>query len=159
MAWGPGGYFKKTGERSAATAAWSIFANHPDFPTLRPMRQRGRKSAALVTTLPAVDGEPPRLKPPPHLNDDERSLFDELVGACDPRHFVESDLPLLASYVQATLIARDAAHAPSKIVLWEKAVRMQATLATRLRLSPQSRIDPKTVGRRQEFQGPLPWEI
>jgi hypothetical protein len=86
---------------------------------------------------------PPRLQPPPHLNDDERSLFDELVGACDPRHFVESDLPLLASYVQATLIARDAARAPSKIVLWEKAVRMQATLATRLRLSPQSRIDRK----------------
>ena len=123
------------------------------------MRQRGRKSAAELATLPGVDGKPPRLKPPPHLNDDERSLFDELVGACDPRHFVESDLPLLASYVQATLIARDAAHAPSKIVLWEKAVRMQATLATRLRLSPQSRIDPKTVGRRQEFQGPLPWEI
>ena len=124
------------------------------------MRQRGRKSAAAeLATLPGVDGKPPRLKPPPHLNDDERLLFDELVGACDPRHFVESDLPLLASYVQATLIARDAAHAPSKIVLWEKAVRMQATLATRLRLSPQGRIDPKTVGRRQEFQGPRPWEI
>ena len=123
------------------------------------MRQRGRKSAAELATLPGVDGKPPRLKPPPHLNDDERLLFDELVGACDPRHFVESDLPLLASYVQATLIARDAAHAPSKIVLWEKAVRMQATLATRLRLSPQGRIDPKTVGRRQEFQGPRPWEI
>ena len=122
------------------------------------MRQRGRKAAELAI-LPAVDGKPPRLRPPPHLNDDERSLFDELVGACDSRHFVESDLPLLASYVQATLIARDAAHAPSKVLLWEKAVRMQATLATRLRLSPQSRIDPKTVGRRQEFQGPRPWEI
>jgi hypothetical protein len=121
------------------------------------MRQRGRKAAELAG-LPAVDGKPPRLQPPPYLNDDERSLFDELVGACDPRHFVESDLPLLASYVQATLIARDAARAPSKIV-FEKAVRMQATLATRLRLSPQSRIDPKTVGRRQEYQGPRPWEI
>ena len=92
------------------------------------MRQRGRKSVAELAIFPGVDGKPPRLKPPPHLNDDERSLFDELVGACDPRHFVESDLPLLASYVQATLIPRDAAHAPSKIVLWEKAVRMQEPL-------------------------------
>ena len=52
------------------------------------MRQRGRKSAAELATLPGVDGMPPRLKPPPQLNDDERLLFDELVGACDPRHFV-----------------------------------------------------------------------
>ena len=121
------------------------------------MRQRGRKAVELVT-LPTVDGKPPRIKPPPHLNDNECSLFDELVGACNPRHFVESDLPLLASYVQATLIARGAAHTPSKIMLWEKAVRMQATLATRLRLSPQSRVDPTTVGRLQVSQGPRPWE-
>jgi hypothetical protein len=81
-----------------------------------------------------------------------------LVGACDQAHFRSSDLPLLASYVQASVIARDAARDASKIMLWERAVRMQATLATRLRLSPQSRIDPKTLGR-QEPQGAPPWVI
>jgi hypothetical protein len=59
----------------------------------------------------------------------------------------------------ATLIARKASRDVSKINVWEKAARMQATLATRLRLSPQSRLDPKTVARRQsERTGPAPWD-
>jgi len=121
------------------------------------MRQRGRRSAA---TLVAIDltGKPSRLTPPSSLNDDEQALFSELVGACDASHFRESDLPLLISYVQSTLISRAAAHDPDRIVLWEKATRMQATLATRLRLSPQSRIDPKTIGRQQSHPGPFPWD-
>ena len=44
------------------------------------------------------------------------------------------------------------------LAVWEKAVRLQAMLATRLRLSPQSRLDPKTVARRQPPLGPRPWE-
>jgi hypothetical protein len=80
------------------------------------------------------------------------------VDACDASHFRESDLPLLISYIQATLISRGAAHDPDRIALWEKATRMQATLATRLRLSPQSRIDPKTLGRQQPHPGPRPWD-
>jgi len=110
--------------------------------------------------LVAIDltGKPSRLTPPSSLNDDEQALFSELVGACDASHFRESDLPLLISYIQATLISRAAAHDPDRIVLWEKATRMQATLATRLRLSPQSRIDPKTIGRQQPRPGPFPWD-
>jgi hypothetical protein len=64
---------------------------------------------------------------------------------------VPGDIPLLASYVQATILARgavkEAAQDPRSLAVWEKATRMQATLATRLRLSPQSRVDPKVVGR------------
>jgi hypothetical protein len=86
------------------------------------------------------------------------TLFDELVNACSARHFVESDLSLLSRFVTATIIARDTAHDPNKIAMWERAVRMQATLVTRLRLSPQSRADPKTVGRHSERTRPLPWE-
>lgn len=41
----------------------------------------------------------------------------------------------------------------------KKAVRVQAMLARSLRLTPQSRLDPKTVARRQpEHTGPAPWE-
>jgi len=119
--------------------------------------QRGRKSSAATLAAPNVTGRPSPLTPPASLNDDERALFCELVGACATEHFRKSDLPLLTSFVQATLIARDAAHDPDKATLWEKAVRMQATLATRLRLSPQSRTDPKVVAR----EGPrlrYPWE-
>jgi hypothetical protein len=57
------------------------------------MRQRGRRSAANLVTL-HVDVAPARLEPPACLNNRERKLFSELIAACDPRHFVESDLPL-----------------------------------------------------------------
>jgi hypothetical protein len=117
-----------------------------------------RRSPASFEVV-AVDGKPDRLSPPSHLNKAERTLFSEIVGAVDPRHFIEGDLPLQCSYVNATLIARKASRDESKINVWEKATRMQAMLATRLRLSPQSRLDPKTVARRlPERSGPAPWE-
>jgi hypothetical protein len=121
------------------------------------MRQRGRKSADLAVLN--VDGSPPKLEPPPNLSDDERTLFTELIDATDTRHFRPTDLPLLVSYIQASLLARSTAHSPSKVATWEKAVRVQAALASRLRLSPQSRTDPKTIGRQQARPFKPPWEI
>ncbi len=125
------------------------------------MKQRGRSPANLSGIN--VKGDPPRLDPPPDLADDERSLFLEIVGTCSPKHFVPSDLPLLISFVQATLLSRQAvskaADDPKALALWEKATRMQATLATRLRLAPQSRFDGKATARRQPpYLGPLPWD-
>ena len=35
----------------------------------------------------------------------------------------------------------------------------ESPLSMRLRLSPQSRIDPKTLGRQQGYVGPKPWEL
>ena len=121
------------------------------------MGQRGKKSAAKLAA-PVVDGSLPRLDPPAFLNKAERGLFVDLVNSCDARHFVKSDLPLLASFVQATLKVRDAARDPDKLTTWEKSARIQAMLATRLRLAPQSRLDPKTVHRRTPLIGPKPWE-
>jgi hypothetical protein len=100
------------------------------------------------------------LEPPADLSDEEKALFLELVNACSPRHFVESDKPLLVSFVQSTLLARSSAGKAMLIGTWEKAVRVQATLATRLRLAPQARMDPKTVGRfQQKSGGPRPWDV
>jgi hypothetical protein len=114
------------------------------------MLQRGRKPNATLTAFP-LNADHPRLTPPQYLTDQERTLFVELLASCPPKQFVLSDVPLLASYVQATLLARgavkEAAQDPRSLAVWEKATRMQATLATRLRLSPQSRVDPKVVGR------------
>jgi hypothetical protein len=92
----------------------------------------------------------------------ERTLFAELIGACDARHFVRSDLPLLISYIQATLLARRLAvklskNDPSVVASWERADRVQAMLATRLRLAPQARTDPKTIARMQQ-NGTAPWQ-
>jgi hypothetical protein len=117
------------------------------------MRQRGRKSAENVVAL-RVDGEPPRLDPPSTLDDRERTLFVQIVEACAPTHFAKSDVHLLIAYVQSILLSQQAikwaAKDPSAaLATWEKSTRMQATLATRLRLAPQSWLDAKTLARQQ----------
>ena len=125
------------------------------------MRQRGRASAAALVDVD-VTGRPARQEPPSNLSDDERTLFTELVESCAPTHFVKSDLPLLISFIQATLLVRRAATGmvddPDLIAVFEKSVKLQATLATRLRLAPQSRLDPKSVARQQPYEGPRPWD-
>ena len=77
----------------------------------------------------------------------ERSLFTEL--AADAQHLVQADAPLLASYAQAVLLSRRAGRDPGSIDAWERITRVMTNLATKLRLTPQARTDPKTVGRQQ----------
>jgi hypothetical protein len=113
----------------------------------------GRKSAAELAIVPAVSVERvPRLQPPPGLSAGEVALFRRVVAECSADHFVASDSPLLVSYCQAVLLTR---HAFKRIgedaysfQLWQQSARTLATLATKLRLCPHSRSDPKTVGRR-----------
>jgi hypothetical protein len=124
--------------------------------------KRGRQSAAELSINPTGSAHQ-RLAPPVDLTATEAKLFRELVACCVPNHFVRSDLPLLVSYVQATLLSRRAASALAKnaamISVWEKATRMQATLATRLRLAPQARTDPKTIARRLAGHSPSAYEF
>ncbi|WP_370986906.1 hypothetical protein [Bradyrhizobium sp. DN5] len=100
-----------------------------------------------------LTGAPPPLAAPSSLTAAERSLFNEIVNACDPRHFAKGDTPLLVSYVQIILAVRKLAAvanrkpAPGAFVSLERMARLQASLATKLRLSPQSRLDRKTAGR------------
>ena len=119
------------------------------------MRQRGRKPASLLA-FPAAEAARPKLDPPPGLTKAERTLFTEIADYA--QHLRPSDAPLLASYVQATIISRRSARDPARIGVWEKATRVQASLATKLRLTAQARIDPKTLGRMQLRVGPAPWE-
>lgn len=126
------------------------------------MLQRGRLSRANRLTL-LVDVDHRQLDPPSWLSRAERELFSELVNASGPRHFTASDLPLLVSYVQATLLARASIKRAGKdkdaLLRWERAARMQAVLATKLQLAPQSRLDRKTVTRNLPPPGPRPWEV
>ena len=111
---------------------------------------RGRRSAASNVVPLNVSGDPKRLSPPSFLTKPERDLFVELVGSLDPRHFVTSDLPLLHSFIQATLAARSGTD--KSIERWQMAVKLQNTLATRLRLAPQARSDPAKVARQAAKQ-------
>lgn len=98
-----------------------------------------------------------RIPVPSSLNVNERSAFAALVRCCDPTHFRESDTPLLVSYIQATLLARSAAYDAEKVATWVQAVKVQAMLATRLRLAPQARTDPKSLARQQPLLR-KPWD-
>jgi hypothetical protein len=116
------------------------------------MAQRGRKSAQLLA-LP-VDGLPPRLKAPAYLNARERKVFSDTVDACDARHFVPSDTPLLAAFAQAAVMSRESVGEE-----WERATRVLISLATELRLAPSTRSDPRTTARRQpQHKIKYPWD-
>jgi hypothetical protein len=72
------------------------------------MKHRGPKSSGEIAAAINVNGDPTRLEPPASLTDAERDLFSELVAANAPKHFCASDMPLLVSYIQSTLLSRQA---------------------------------------------------
>jgi hypothetical protein len=117
------------------------------------MFQRGRKTSANLVAS-NLNADRPHVVPPAHLSDRERRLFADVVTNCPVRQFVQTDPPLIASYVQATALAqaavRKAASDPRALGVWTQAVRAQAMLARALRLTPQARIDPKVAGRIRE---------
>jgi hypothetical protein len=92
------------------------------------VRQRGRKSPGHLEMIP-VDGRPSRLEPPAYLTPEETGLFEELITSCGPEHFRQSDLPMLASFVQASLLARSAGRDPAMVAEFDRVARLQATLA------------------------------
>jgi hypothetical protein len=122
-----------------------------------------RRSAASLSVLP-VDGGPAALKPPSSLSAEERAAFTALVDAVDRKHFRLSDLPLLSAYARAICLEARAAeelradplHA-RWLSVWEKSNRVVVALSMRLRLSPQSRQDPKSAHRERPPGGPRPW--
>jgi phage terminase small subunit len=120
------------------------------------MEQRGRKSAAALSVVPIVE-RLPRLHPPASLSKGESDLFRQVVAQCSADHFAASDTPLLVAYCQAVLLSRLAFKRVSEegdaFQIWQQAARTLATLATKLRLCPHSRTDPKTVGRRSRGFG------
>jgi hypothetical protein len=123
------------------------------------MRQRGRRSSVDLA-VPVIDAARPRPEPPRGLTKAEQALFKEVVE--DAPHLRKSDSQLLVAFVQATLVSRRSARDPARFDTWQKATRLQASLATKLRLSAQARIDPQTLGRQapQRRVGQLaPWEL
>jgi phage terminase small subunit len=92
-----------------------------------------------------TNGTSHRIQPPNWLEPDHKRLFVEIVTQCPVNHFSQADAELLASFCAATLLARYAMK-NNKITEWEKAVRQQAILATKLRLTPSSRSKAERAG-------------
>ena len=126
-----------------------------------------RSSASLA--IPPVDGSPPRLEPPASLSPPERQLFVDLVAVVSRQHFRPSDMPLLCRYVEAAVLAEEAARQlrelgavvdgkPSGwLTVQEKSVRALTALSLRLRLSPQGRLSTRAAGRERAPPVPSPW--
>jgi phage terminase small subunit len=109
-----------------------------------------------------IDTQRKPLEPPQGLQPQEEEIFRELVASCDPRHFRKADIPMLVSYCTATHLARcyasDIGDDPTALKAWTECTKLQISLATKLRLTPSSRLDRKTVGREEQPLGKRPWD-
>jgi phage terminase small subunit len=114
------------------------------------------RQAASGLSFSSFAGTPERLKPPPELGPAERRLFAAIVAGVKPDHFQVQDGPLLARYVEASIMAGQAAdhirvegavaidaqgrQRPSPWVqIHGQCTKAMLGLSTRLRLSPQAR--------------------
>ena len=132
------------------------------------MKQRGRISAAALSAI-TIEVQATCPPPPATLSEPERELFIAIMSGSATDHFRQTDLPLLSRYCEAAILAEQAALELRKgavvngkpspwIVVQEKSVRAMVSLSMRLRLSPQSRVDPKTLTRQPQYSGPKPWD-
>ena len=119
-----------------------------------------RKSAAALAVLPSPDRRSSRLRPRDDAPATVRQIFFNLVRSVPAEHFCPGDADLVEQLAQAVALARhayteleregpviDGKVSPWNVVL-EKAHRSSVALSARLRLCPQGRSDPKTVGRK-----------
>src|SRR5262245_29157425 len=119
-----------------------------------------RKSAAALAVV-RVDGKPVRLRPRDGAPADVAAVFKQIVATVAVDHFRPADGDLLEQLCQGIVLSRQAfdqlqregpvvnGKASPWVVVLEKAHRSCVALSARLRLSPQQRVDPKTVGRQK----------
>jgi hypothetical protein len=135
------------------------------------MAARGKKSTAELSIVRLQTNTTPRISPRSEAPAEVRALFAEIVASCPPTHWRPSDTYLVESLAQAILteraayqnIALESAVVGARVSQWisvaATSCKQIALLSTKLRLTPQSRSDPKTVGRRSRNAGmPKPWE-
>jgi hypothetical protein len=128
-------------------------------------RHRGRKSAAerlLAPPLTCIDVSRKPVDTPAGLQPEVRKIFQQVVANSDAQHFRAGDIPLLVSYCTATHLASVYAgrigESDAALKWWVETTKLQISLATKLRLTPSSRTDPKTIGRQQEPFSGRPWD-
>lgn len=115
-----------------------------------------RRSAASLSVVPLDVVHIERLQPPRGLAKRECEVFIEMSKHAG--HLRPADAALLAALAQAIILSRRLARDPAKVAEWEKAVRTQAMLSTKLRMTPQSRVDARGAGRQQQGSpGSDPW--
>jgi phage terminase small subunit len=130
--------------------------------------QRGRKSEA-AKAIPS-NGHTPRalLRPPAHLSEREARLFNEVVLLAPPKQFSASDVFLLTTFSQVTSLLEDAAKAASKandetrvqkVKALAELAKLQGSLASKLRLAPQSRTNQINTARQHDKHRPSAYDM
>ena len=121
------------------------------------LRKRGRVGAAALTIVPAAEldvrvGRPPA---PERLSDQERQLWERLTFSRRPGWFLGAEA-ILESYVVTVsqVQRREAALRKAKpgtseryqklVRVHRQSVALAASLATKLRLVPSSKLDRRT---------------
>ena len=137
------------------------------------MRQRGRKSSASLTVVP-LSTKDRRPSPPAHLNATEKKLWRDIVTSCPSGWFTVAQEALLAGFC----CHASAADFISKLIEKERPIDVtdrdkfrryaklltmrgretaaMSALATRMRLTQQSQIQPRTAGRAWDAHHPGP---
>src|SRR5262245_58507633 len=116
--------------------------------------KRGRLSADDLSVIsPNTSGTRPTLMPLRPLKSDEKAVFDLAVR--ENAHLGPTDVPLLMGFARASAGLFKMETAAD----FEKLARVAMSFATRLRLTPQARTHPTTLGRRyaDRHTGPKPW--
>jgi hypothetical protein len=118
------------------------------------LRKRGRISAAALDFAPAEDVDVRRGRPlaPERLSEAERALWEKLTFSRRPGWFAGAET-LLESFVTTTIQCQDieadlrktkpvaSARYQKLARLHRQSVALAATLGTRLRLTPSSKLD------------------
>jgi hypothetical protein len=109
--------------------------------------KRGRRSSAELTVVPFdATRSRPTLTPLFPLKSDEKKVFDLVVR--EHVHLKQIDAPLLMGYARAIagLFKADTVED------FERLSRVSLSYATKLRISPQARVHPLSLARRQQQQ-------
>jgi hypothetical protein len=131
------------------------------------MRKRGKPSAADLAASPITSGNA-RLTPPAHLSAKAAAIFRDVVASTPPGQFSLSDVYLLSTFAEVTALLENAARAagrankteqPQKLKTLNDLAKTQVLLATKLRLSTQSRTRAETTARRHEAHKPSVYDV
>jgi len=121
-----------------------------------------RQSADALATVTALRPRGP-MRAPTDLTTEQIMIWDEVIKSVPDGHFVQADEPLLRTFVQVTEQLRRAqqrigkmAVRKGKVSAWfavfERASRMQTSLARALRITANARVDPTKVAQRMRTQ-------
>lgn len=136
------------------------------------MEGRGKKSSASLSVLPTPSVR--RLEPPSGLTKSQSTLWSNIVETKPADWFTSDNAPLLVEYVRAVdmcnLMARQIDVAvksgePSELKvaldMRDKEAKRVASLATKLRLTNQSRYTPQaaSTANKNAGSGSKPWRF